>query len=103
MSASARSRESHRSVGAIPMTSGGRTMPNSAPAPNAKLRATGLGMVFERDGGTISVLDDISLSVAEGEFVCLLGPSGCGKSTILNVMAGFIAPTAGEVRIDGEP
>jgi len=85
------------------MTSGGRTKPYGAPAPNAKLRAIGIGMVFERDGGSISVLEDISLSVAEGEFVCLLGPSGCGKSTILNVMAGFIAPTTGEVRIDGEP
>ena len=76
------------------MTSGGRTKPYGAPAPNAKLRAIGIGMVFERDGGSISVLDDISLSVGEGEFVCLLGPSGCGKSTILNVMAGFIAPTS---------
>jgi NitT/TauT family transport system ATP-binding protein len=70
---------------------------------HAKLRADGIGMVFERDGVGINVLDDISLTVGEGEFVCLLGPSGCGKSTILNVMAGFIAPTRGQVRIDGEP
>jgi ABC-type nitrate/sulfonate/bicarbonate transport system ATPase subunit len=69
----------------------------------AKLRADGISMVFERDGASVSVLDDISLDVGEGEFVCLLGPSGCGKSTILNVMAGFIAPTSGQVRIDGEP
>jgi ABC-type nitrate/sulfonate/bicarbonate transport system ATPase subunit len=69
----------------------------------AKLRADGISMVFERDGASVSVLDDISLDVGEGEFVCLLGPSGCGKSTILNVMAGFIAPTRGQVRIDGEP
>jgi NitT/TauT family transport system ATP-binding protein len=72
-------------------------------APAAKLRADGICMVFERDGASVSVLDDISLDVGEGEFVCLLGPSGCGKSTILNIMAGFIAPTSGQVRIDGEP
>ena len=72
-------------------------------ARRAKLRADGISMAFERDGDSISVLEDISLEVGEGEFVCLLGPSGCGKSTILNVMAGFIAPTSGQVSIDGEP
>ena len=59
-------------------------------------------MVFTRDGKTTSVLNDISLTVAEGEFVCLLGPSGCGKSTLLSTMAGFLSPTSGEVTIDGE-
>ena len=48
------------------------------------------------------MLDDISLEVGDGEFVCLLGPSGCGKSTMLNVIAGFIPPTSGQVRINGE-
>jgi len=73
-----------------------------ATASRDKLRADRISMAFERDGGSISVLEDINLSVRDGEFVCLLGPSGCGKSTILNIMAGFIAPTRGEVRIDGE-
>ncbi len=59
-------------------------------------------MSFERDGGPIAVLDDINLEVSDGEFVCLLGPSGCGKSTLLSTMAGFLRPTSGEVRIDGE-
>jgi len=60
-------------------------------------------MVFARDGKSTSVLNDISLTVAEGEFVCLLGPSGCGKSTLLSTMAGFLSPTSGTIAIDGEP
>lgn len=52
--------------------------------------------------GTTRVFEHINLDVREGEFVCILGPSGCGKSTVLNIAAGFVAPTEGEVRIDGE-
>ena len=52
--------------------------------------------------GSIDVLQHIDLDVREGEFVCILGPSGCGKSTMLNIVAGFIQPTGGEVTIDGE-
>ncbi|WP_114210715.1 ABC transporter ATP-binding protein [Acidisarcina polymorpha] len=67
-----------------------------------KLRTEKLGMVFERDGKRISVLEDIDLEVSDGEFVCLVGPSGCGKSTLLNALAGFLAPTSGTISIDGE-
>ena len=67
-----------------------------------KLRMQHVSMVFERDGKTIPALDDISLDVQDGEFVCLVGPSGCGKSTLLNVMGGFLSPTSGSVSIDGE-
>jgi len=67
-----------------------------------KLRTEALGMAFDRDGQRMSVLENINLEVFEGEFVCVLGPSGCGKSTLLSTMAGFLAPTVGEVRIDGE-
>jgi NitT/TauT family transport system ATP-binding protein len=67
-----------------------------------KLQASHIHMVFTRDGKSTSVLNDISLTVAEGEFVCLLGPSGCGKSTLLSTMAGFLSPTSGEITIDGE-
>jgi putative spermidine/putrescine transport system ATP-binding protein len=48
-----------------------------------------------------SVVDQVSFSVAEGEFVSMLGPSGCGKTTTLRMLAGFITPTSGEIRIGG--
>lgn len=50
-----------------------------------------------------AVLDGINLSVRSGEIVALLGPSGCGKSTLLNLIAGFLTPTRGEVRMNGQP
>jgi NitT/TauT family transport system ATP-binding protein len=53
-------------------------------------------------GGVHTVLQDISLDVAEGTFVAIVGPSGCGKSTLLNVAAGLLAPPEGSVRVFGE-
>jgi NitT/TauT family transport system ATP-binding protein len=75
-----------------------------APPPSlkTKLSVDRVSMVFERDGTRTEVLNDISLEVGDGEFVCLLGPSGCGKSTLLNAMAGFLIPTSGAIRVDGE-
>jgi NitT/TauT family transport system ATP-binding protein len=67
-----------------------------------KLRAEGVSMVFDRDNNRVAVLDMVDLEVSEGEFVCILGPSGCGKSTFLNIIAGFLSPTSGQVRIDEE-
>lgn len=52
---------------------------------------------------SITALDSVNLSIAQGEFICLLGPSGCGKSTLLDMLAGFSRPSTGEIRIAGEP
>ncbi|MCR4806263.1 MAG: ABC transporter ATP-binding protein [Lachnospiraceae bacterium] len=51
--------------------------------------------------GKVNVIEDLSLDIAEGEFVTLLGPSGCGKTTILRMIGGFDKPTEGEILLDG--
>src|SRR5579871_3269636 len=48
-----------------------------------------------------AAVQDLSLEVNDGEFVCLLGPSGCGKTTTLRIIGGFLQPDSGDVRIDG--
>ncbi len=59
--------------------------------------------VDRRTKSTVRALDEINLEVQKGEVICILGPSGCGKSTLLNIVAGFLPPSGGEVRIDGRP
>jgi NitT/TauT family transport system ATP-binding protein len=51
----------------------------------------------------VPVLSNFSLGLEESEFFCLLGPSGCGKTTVLNLMAGFLEPTAGVITLAGRP
>jgi NitT/TauT family transport system ATP-binding protein len=69
-----------------------------------RLRADRVGKWFLTPGGQRrSVLEDVTLEVADGEFVCVLGPSGCGKSTLIHLLAGFERPTSGAVTVDGKP
>ena len=62
---------------------------------------SGVSKVYGHGSDAVPALDDVTLEVAPGEFVCLLGASGCGKSTSLNLLAGLDEPTAGEVRVEG--
>lgn len=62
------------------------------------MRIEGVSVAF----GALSVLDDVSIDVAPGEFVSIVGPSGCGKSTLFSVTSGLLNPTAGRVHIDDE-
>jgi NitT/TauT family transport system ATP-binding protein len=77
------------------------------PAPNtasAKVSLRGVGKSYvQRSGDRVEAISDITLDVAQGEFLCLVGPSGCGKSTLLNLIAGLDHPDRGDVRVDDEP
>jgi len=56
-----------------------------------------------REGRVVHAIEDISLQIGHGEFVTVIGPSGCGKTTLLNILAGFERPSAGQVRLEGQP
>ena len=71
-----------------------------------KISVRGVWMTFpakDRSTQDVEVLEDFSLDVREGEFICLVGPSGCGKSTLLNIAGGFLTATAGKMLIDDRP
>jgi NitT/TauT family transport system ATP-binding protein len=68
-----------------------------------KLNIQGVSKTFLARKNRVLALEDISLDVKQGEFVCLIGPSGCGKSTLLNIIAGLIHPERGTVLMDGHP
>jgi NitT/TauT family transport system ATP-binding protein len=64
------------------------------------IEVRGIGKIY---GGGVHALEGIDLSLGRGALTTLLGPSGCGKTTLLKIIAGLLAPTAGEVRVNGRP
>jgi len=73
------------------------------PIAPSKLRIDKISKTFKSASGKVLALDNVSLGVHEGEFVCLVGASGCGKTTLLNIIAGLEKPDTGEVLADGKP
>jgi NitT/TauT family transport system ATP-binding protein len=67
-----------------------------------KLAVQGVSKCFRTPAATVQALDNLSLDVADGEFVCLVGPSGCGKTTLLDIIAGLTKPDEGRVLADGQ-
>ena len=69
-----------------------------------KLQLKNISRIFRLPAGEeIPAVQDISIAVQKGEFVCFVGPSGCGKSTLLMMIAGLQKPDAGEILLDGKP
>ncbi|NJM57916.1 MAG: ATP-binding cassette domain-containing protein [Synechococcales cyanobacterium RU_4_20] len=59
--------------------------------------------IYQTQTGDYPVFQNVSLTVDEGEFICIIGHSGCGKSTLVGMVSGFTSPSQGEVRLQGEP
>jgi len=70
---------------------------------HVKIKLEHLTVAYEQVRGHLAVIQDLSLSIYEREFLCIVGASGCGKTTLLNVVAGLIAPSSGIVQMDGRP
>lgn len=67
------------------------------------IRTENVRKVYGGVNGGVTALDGISLEISSGEIVSLLGSSGCGKSTFLNILAGLMPPSGGDVKVEGEP
>ena len=75
--------------------------PNSGAQPF--LAIDNVSKVYPTKQGDYTVLKEVSLTVNQGEFICVIGHSGCGKTTLLNMVSGFASPTTGQVRLQGKP
>jgi len=68
-----------------------------------KIDVRNLNVVYDSGGGSVQALSEVSLSVAEGSFTCIVGPSGCGKTTLLRTIAGLESADSGRILVDDEP
>jgi NitT/TauT family transport system ATP-binding protein len=69
----------------------------------ARISFQNVALEFPGESGPVKVVDDVSYDIGNGEFVSVIGPSGCGKTTMMNMVAGFLKPTSGSVKVDGKP
>jgi len=67
----------------------------------AEIEIRNLGFRYDESNQTLGALEDVSLHIHDGEFICVIGRSGCGKTTLLRLIAGLHPATTGEIRIDG--
>ncbi|MFD7983591.1 ABC transporter ATP-binding protein [Kitasatospora indigofera] len=79
------------------------TDPTSSTSTTSKLSFRAVGRTYPVGDGLFTALGNVSLDIADGEFVTVVGPSGCGKSTLLGMAAGLVEPTSGRVLLDGVP
>lgn len=75
--------------------------PDRAAGPTIVARDVWMTYPGPRGGDPVHVLERVDLEVSAGEFVCIVGPSGCGKTTLLNIIAGFLRPSRGELLVEG--
>ena len=61
-----------------------------------------VALVYDTPAGQVTGIQSASFNIEQSEFLCIVGPSGCGKSTLLNIIAGFLQPTGGEIKIGGK-
>jgi len=68
-----------------------------------KIQIRNLRKVYNTPGRRVHALEGINLDIQDGEFLCFVGLSGCGKTTLLNILAGFVGITSGDILLDGKP
>ena len=70
---------------------------------NIKVSIQGIEKKYNTRKGEVVALNGVNFDIKENEFICVIGPSVCGKSTLLNIIAGLLEPTAGQILVDGKP